>query len=96
MGVVIEVVPFAELDALWAANEVDRKRASGMFLESSVDRTAVRNPRWLGGEARIAKLITANGQHIGAVHEVLMTAGDVVHSHPKDYTRRDCSRVRSA
>ncbi len=41
------------------------------------------------------KLITANGQHIGTVHEVVMTAGDVVHCHPKDYTRRDCSRVRS-
>jgi len=96
MGVVIEVVPFAELDALWAANEMDRKRASGMLLESIVHRAAARNPRWLGGEARIVKLITANGQHIGTVHEVVTTEGDAVHSHPKDYTRCDCSRVRAA
>ena len=77
MGVVIEVVPSAELDALWAANAIDRKRASGMLLESIVHRAAARNPRWIGGEARIIKLITASGQHIGTMHEVVTAGGDV-------------------
>ena len=88
-------MPFAALDALWATNEVEHKRVSRLLLEDIVHRAAARNPRWIGGEARIIKLITANGQHIGTVHEVVTAGGDVVHSHPKDYTRRDCSRVRS-
>ena len=74
---------------------MDGKRAAGVFLESIVHRTAAVNPRWIGGEARIVKLITANGQHIGTVHEVATAEGEVAHSHPKDYTRRDCSRVRA-
>ena len=71
------------------------KRASGMLTEDIVHRAAATNPRWVGGEARIVKLITARGQHIGTLHEVVAAGGEVVHSHPKDYTRRDCSRIRS-
>ena len=74
---------------------MDRKRAEGALIESIVHRTAARNPRWLGGEARIIKLNTVRGEHIGTLHEVITADGEVVHSHPKDYTRRDCSRVRS-
>ena len=74
---------------------MDGKRRAGMFLELIVHRTAARDPRWIGGAARIVKLVTAKGQHIGTMHEVVTAQGEVVHSHPKDYTRRDCSRVRA-
>lgn len=74
---------------------MDGKRAAGVFLELIVHRTAARDPRWIGGEARIVKLVTANGQHVGTVHEVVTAGGETTHSHPKDYTRRDCSRVRA-
>lgn len=50
--------------------------------------------RYSGGASRIVKVMTLNGRHIGTVHEVVMPGGEVPHSHPKDYTRRDCSRVR--
>ena len=94
-GFVIDVVPLTELEVVWAESNVDAKRASGVLLESIVHRTPARNPRWIGGEARILKLLTANGRHIGTVHEVVMPDSEIVHSHPKDYTRRDCSRVRA-
>ncbi len=71
------------------------KRALGILTEDIVHRTVATNPRWVGGEARIIKLLTVTGQHIGTLHEVVTAEGEVVHSHPKDYTRRDCSRVRS-
>ena len=37
--------------------------------------------------------MTANDRHVGTLHEIVMPDGAVPHSHPKDYTRRDCSRV---
>ena len=73
---------------------MEGKRAAGILIEDIVHRAVATNPRWLGGEARIVKLVTVNGQHIGTLHEVATADGEVVHSHPKDYTRRDCSRVR--
>jgi hypothetical protein len=55
---------------------------------------AATNPRYAGGASVIVKLVTPNGQHIGTFHEIRMPDGSVPHSHPKDYTKRDCSRVR--
>ncbi len=59
-GFVIDVVPLTELEVVWAENNVDAKRASGVLLESIVHRAPARNPRWEGGEARIPKLF--NGE----------------------------------
>ena len=56
-------------------------------------RTPARDPRYAGGVSRIVKLMTANDRHVGTLHEIAMPDGAVPHSHPKDYTRRDCSRV---
>ena len=52
-----------------------------------------RGTRYAGGVSRIVKLMTANNRHVGTLHEIAMPDGAVPHSHPKDYTRRDCSRV---
>jgi hypothetical protein len=72
------------------------KRASAILRDVIVHRRPAGDPRWAGGESVIVKLLTPRGQHIGTLHEVRMPDGSVVHSHPKDYTRRDCSRVRAA
>ena len=40
-------------------------------------------------------MLTFNGQHIGTIHEIVAPDGAILHSHPKDYTLRDCSRVRA-
>lgn len=52
-----------------------------------------RGTRYAGRVSRIVKLMTANDRHVGTLHEIAMPDGAVPHSHPKDYTRRDCSRV---
>ena len=70
------------------------KRTEGIFREVIVHQNTAGHPRFTGGISRIIKLITVNGQHIGTLHEIVMPDGSVPHSHPKDYTRRDCSRLR--
>ena len=70
------------------------KRAEGIFREVIVHQSRAGDPRFLGGISRIVKLITVSGQHVGTVHEIVMPDGTIPHSHPKDYTRRDCSRLR--
>ena len=72
------------------------KRAQGMFTEVIVNHAPAGDPRYRGGVSVIVKVLTPGGQHIGTVHEVVMPDGTVPHSHPKDYTHRDCSRVRVA
>ena len=84
-----------ELEAEWFAATMDRKRAEGLFSEIIAHSTAARNPRYAAGTSRIVKLVTAHGRHIGTVHEIVLPGGLVPHSHPKDYTRRDCVRIRS-
>ena len=69
------------------------KRAQGVLRPIIVHRTPARDPRYAGGVSRIVKLMTANDRHVGTLHEIAMPDGAVPHSHPKDYTRRDCSRV---
>ena len=82
------------LESLWNYSRVPAKRADGLFHEVIVHESPAGDPRFEGGVSRIVKLLTANGHHIGTLHEVVMPDGSTPHSHPKDYTRRDCSRVR--
>lgn len=69
------------------------KRADGTLRSIIVHERAATNPDYAGGLSRIVKLLTTNDQHIGTVHEIVMPDGTVPHSHPKDYTRRDCGRI---
>ena len=71
------------------------KHAQGTLQPIIVHQTMARNPEYGGGVSRIVKLVTAADRHIGTIHEIVMPDGSVPHSHPKDYTRRDCSRVGS-
>lgn len=87
-------VTLAELVALWEENGMSAKRAAGIVSEIIGHREPATNPRYHGGESFVMKLLTPSGQHIGTVHEIVMSDGSIPHSHPKDYTLRDCSRVR--
>ena len=69
------------------------KRADGTLRDLIVHETPAGDPRYVGGTSRIVKLMTANEQHIGTLHEIVMPDGTVPHSHPKDYTRRNCERI---
>jgi len=91
----MEVVSPGELEGIWNDNRMPVKRTEGVLTEVVVHEVPAGDPRYRGGSARTIKLITPNGRHIGTVHEVVMPDGSVPHSHPKDYTRRDCSRVRA-
>jgi hypothetical protein len=71
------------------------KRAAGVLTEIIAHERPARNPAYAGGRSLIVKLLTRSGQHLGTVHEIVMPDGSVVHGHPKDYTRRDCTRVRA-
>ena len=73
---------------------MSEKRLSGAFIEIIVHERPAHNPAYAGGSSRIVKLLTRSGQHVGTVHEIVMPDGTAPHSHPKDYTLRDCSRVR--
>lgn len=75
---------------------MDEKRAGRVFLESIAFNGPATNPRYVGGESRYVKLLTRNGYQIGTVHEIVLPDGSIPHRHPKDYTLRDCTRVRPA
>ena len=72
------------------------KRTASVVTEVIVHQAPAGDPRYLGGISQIVKLVSPNGHHLGTVHEVIMPDGAAPHVHPKDYTRRDCSRVRLA
>lgn len=82
------------MERAWLENEVDRKRREGILISIIVHPSPATDPRYSGGTSQYVKLMTPDGQHIGTVHEVVMSDGTVPHSHPKDYTRRDCVRMR--
>ena len=69
------------------------KRAEELLRSVIVHEAAATHPDYRGGASRIVKLMTANNRHIGTLHEIVLPDGSVPHSHPKDYTRRGCSRV---
>lgn len=73
---------------------MDEKWANGLLTESLAKDVAANNPKYQGGRSHIVKLSTQKGQHIGTIHRIVMPDGSVPHEHPKDYTLRDCSRVR--
>lgn len=89
----VQIIPRADFDLLWAENGMAAKVAMRVFLESSKGSPA-KNPKYAGGTSQIVKLETTNGQHIGTIHRIVMPDGSIPHEHPKDYTLRDCSRVR--
>jgi hypothetical protein len=91
MRSVIQDVSRDELENLWLANQMDRKRAEGLLRVPGGPAT---NPRYAGGISRFVKLRTPNEHHIGTLHEIMLPDGSVPHRHPKDYARRYCSRVR--
>jgi hypothetical protein len=90
----VSVIPQSQLESLWEQNSIAVKRASGALQEIITYSTEARNPAFAGGRSLIIKLMTPGGQHIGTLHEIRMPGGRVPHSHPKNYTLRDCSRVR--
>ena len=69
------------------------KRAEGLLHSVIVHEAVATHPDYMGGVSRIVKLMTAKDRHIGTLHEIVMRDGAVPHSHPKDYTRRDCTRI---
>jgi hypothetical protein len=90
----IEEVSHDVFERLWQDNALDAKRRNGVFVEIIARRDRATNPRYTGGESRYVKLLTSSGWHIGTLHEIVLPDGSVAHSHAKDYTRRDCSRIR--
>lgn len=94
MGRDIEVISQTELDALWAEGAVDAKVANGSLHTIIIVTEPAKNRLYHGGTSRIVKVRTANGHHIGTFHEIEVPGSGILHRHPKDYTRRDCSRVR--
>jgi hypothetical protein len=93
--VAIPTVPAAEIQRLSDKNSVEQKRRAGLLLEIVADNSPATNPTYSGGRSLIIKLLTPGGQHIGTLHEIVFNDGrPTPHSHPKDYTLRDCSRVR--
>src|SRR5687768_11893994 len=83
-----------EFDHLWISNRVLEKLGEGLLIESVADDVPASNPRYAGGRSQIIKLSTTAGWHIATLHRIVMPDGSIPHEHPKDYTLRDCSRVR--
>lgn len=82
------------MEELWNSNGMPGKRATGEFDEIVVYERPAMDPSYRGGASVIIKLLTrTGGQHVGTMHEIRMPDGTRPHSHPKDYTLRDCSRV---
>ncbi len=91
----MDVTTLQELEQLCEAEGIQAKRASGTRTDIIAYSAPARNPAYAGGESLILKVMTPNGQHIATWHEIRMPDGSIAHSHPKDYTRRDCSRMRA-
>ena len=86
-------LPRADLEREWADNGAPARRAAGTLRTITVRERPATNPVYAGSTSRILKLVTAHDQHIGTVHEIVLPDGTAPHSHPKDYTRRNCERV---
>ena len=88
------MVPMTEIGEVWADNDVDGKLAAGVLRLIVVHESVALNPMYSGGRSQIVKVFTPNERHIGTFHAIVMPDGSVAHRHPKDYTLRDCSRIR--
>jgi hypothetical protein len=95
----IRIVSAEELQRLWDENHVSEKREAGVFTEIISEPIEAGDPRYAGQFSVIIKLLTPNGYHIGTIHQIVDANGNVLTDrhppHPKDYTLRDCSRVRT-
>jgi len=85
----------AEFDAVCTENHVREKAESGKLVGEIRHDVVATNPRYPGGRSQIVVFKTVRGQHIGTVHRIVMPDGSTPHEHGKDYTMRDCSRVRA-
>jgi hypothetical protein len=78
---------------------VSEKRAEGVFIEMVSQPTESGDRRYAGEFSVIVRLYTKNGRHIGTLHQMIDSSGTVLVDrhppHPRDYTLRDCSRVRT-
>lgn len=92
----MEVVPYEVLVREWEQARVAYKRESGILSAIVADTSDAKNQRYHGGTSYIVKPLTPSGQHIGTLHEIMLPDGSVPHTHPKDYTRRDCTRIRAS
>lgn len=86
-------IPFDDFQRLWLEQDMPAKLRRGQFQEIIAYQSRAHNPRYRGGASFIVKLLTPGGQHIATVHRIVLPDGSVPHDHPKDYTRRDCTRV---
>ena len=83
-----------EFDFLWNDGDMPAKIVAAAFTEQVLRDTPATNLKYEGGRSLLVKLVTANDRHIGTIHRIVMPDGSIPHEHPKDYTLRDCSRVR--
>jgi hypothetical protein len=90
----VPMIPRPDFDSLWGVGDMPAKIASGKFREQVLRDTPATNPKYLGGRSLLIKLVTDRENHIGTIHRIVMPDGSIPHEHPKDYTLRDCSRVR--
>jgi len=84
----------AELRAIWDANDMNRKRQSGLFTEIIASVKPARDPARSGVRAVYVKLLTASGKHIGTVRDLIGPEGTVIETQVRDYPLRECSRLR--
>ncbi len=91
----MDVTTLQELERICLEEGVQAKRAAGILSDIIAYSAPARNPTYAGGASLILKVMTPNGRHIATWHEIRMPNGSIPHSHPKDYTQRDCSRVRA-
>ncbi|MEP6870660.1 MAG: hypothetical protein ABI939_02295 [Anaerolineaceae bacterium] len=92
----IKATNLEDLTAIWADNAVDEKLAAGLLNSITAADARTTNPLYAGARSRIIKVLAPKGRHIGTYHEILAPDSSILHRHPKDYTLRDCTRVRLA
>jgi len=90
----IRITNLEDLAAIWADNAVDEKLAAGLLNSITAADARATNPVYAGARSRIIKVLTPKGRHIGTYHEIVAVDSSILHRHPKDYTLRDCTRVR--
>ncbi len=95
VALAVEVIHLSILERICLDEGIQAKRAAGILSGIIAHSAPARNPIYAGGRSVIVKIMTPRGQHIATWHEIRMPDSSIPHSHPKDYTRRDCSRVRA-
>ncbi len=75
---------------MWLDNDMPTKRRNGALHAELVYESGARDPRLIGVQSRIYKLMTPRGQHVGTVHDIVNPDGTLRAQHVHDYTARDC------